>query len=162
MKVGRELKIGLVEEARKQYKGEYTDKTQWNEITVRNDSFVVERGRVMKEKINMEEIKFSLAYEKKAHKSQCGLCRMYFEKKSVNFKIPNHQIMKKQTEWNMPCDGRRYESASFLYSSSNLCKFCAHFFDEYSVDGIKVCASGNPAENSANNLSLFLPLTVLR
>jgi hypothetical protein len=121
---------GLVEEARKQYKGEYTDKTQWNQVTVGGSTHLMERGKVVHEKINLDDIKFTYAYEKKAHKTQCAFCRLYFEKSSVNFKVPNHRLVDKQREWSVPLGGRRYESASFLYSMSYICTFCAHIFDD--------------------------------
>ncbi len=130
--------VGLVEEARRQYRGQYTDKTQWNQVSVGNHSFTVERGRITKEKISLDDIKYSFAYEKKAHKELCGLCRMYFEKSSVCFKVPNHRIIEKQREWRVALKGRRYESASFLYSASNVCKFCALFFDEDSLKDVTV------------------------
>lgn len=129
--------VGLVEEGRKQYKGQYTDKTQWNKLLVGGSEYTVERGRVSRDRINLEEIKWSNAYEKKAHKEMCGLCRMYFEKSSVSFKVPNHRLIDKLRGWNVPIEGRRYQSASFLYSTSNLCRFCAHLFADINTNKVK-------------------------
>ena len=69
-------KLGLVEEARKHYRGEFVDKTQWNQVVVGSSSYVVERAPSKKSKINLDEIKYTYPYEKKPHKDQCGFCKM--------------------------------------------------------------------------------------
>lgn len=72
----------------------------------------------------------SMAYEKRAHKSQCALCNLYFERKSIHYKIPNYRIIELRKSWNYAQDGKRYDSASFRYFSVRVCLFCAQFFSD--------------------------------
>ena len=53
--------LGLVEEGRKQAKGQVTDRTQWNKLIVQNQEVIVERGPVVKGRIELDEIKYTLA-----------------------------------------------------------------------------------------------------
>ena len=52
---------GLVEEGRRQAKGKVTDRTQWNKLKIKNESVIVERGLVVKGRIKLDEIKYTLA-----------------------------------------------------------------------------------------------------
>ena len=67
--------------------------------------------------------------EKKLHKRQCGLCQLFFEKSSVIYKVPNHRIMDLQKQWKFPREGRRYNTASFIYAMTTVCTFCSQLFN---------------------------------
>ena len=54
--------LGLVEEGRKQAKGEVTDRTQWNKLLVQHEEIIVERGPVVRGRIKLEEIPCSSAW----------------------------------------------------------------------------------------------------
>lgn len=123
-------KSNLVDEARKIYRGEFEDKTQWNQVSIGTNAVIVERGPVVKERINLDDIKCSLAYEKRGNKEQCGLCKMYFERRSVSFVVPNHRVIKKLQDWGVYLEGRRYKNGSFMYSNVSVCTFCSQLFAE--------------------------------
>ena len=63
-----------------------------------------------------------------AGKNKCGLCTMWFEKKSVCYTVPNHRIIDLRKTWNYGQEGRRYESASYKYTNTPICLFCSQFF----------------------------------
>ena len=54
---------------------------------------------------------------------------MYFSKDSVTCKVPNHRIVDLKKSLNVVIKGQRYETASYLYATSNVCVTCAQFFD---------------------------------
>ncbi len=54
---------------------------------------------------------------------------MFFHKDSVVYKVPNHRLHELHIKWNMNKSGRRYKNASFLYTTTTVCKFCSQFFD---------------------------------
>lgn len=59
---------------------------------------------------------------------------MYFDRETVNYKVPNHRIFDLQNKWRensknaVKLDGRRYQSASFLYTETLVCTFCSQQF----------------------------------
>eukprot|EP01041_Mallomonas_annulata_P012937 gene12937-27296_t len=79
---------------------------------------------------------------KKIIKSRCGLCKLWFEKASVNCGVPNHRIIALESSWNLDRDLKRYQSPSFLYTICRVCAFCAQFFESTSEE---------QQENSAKN-----------
>jgi hypothetical protein len=52
---------------------------------------------------------------------------MWFDRKSVNYQVPNHRILELRQSWNYVQSGRRYASASYLYGNSLVCSFCSQF-----------------------------------
>jgi len=54
---------------------------------------------------------------------------MYFEKTSVSYKVPNHRIMDLQRKWKYKREGRRYNTASFIYAFETVCAFCSQLFN---------------------------------
>lgn len=134
MSIVSDKRLGLVDEARRQYRGEFVDRTQWNNVMVGKSSFTVERAPIVKSKINMEEIKFTYPHDKKPHKMECGLCKLHFARPSMTCKVPNHRIIEKEREWGVYREGRRYQSASFLYAIVTVCKFCSQLFSELDED----------------------------
>lgn len=52
---------GLVEEGRKQARGQFTDRTQWNKVLVENKDIIMERGQAPKGRVRLEDIRISLA-----------------------------------------------------------------------------------------------------
>lgn len=79
---------------------------------------------------NLENIKssVSLAYEKGLMKQKCGLCKMFFHRNSINYKVPCHRIIETERKWGIVKEGRRYENAAFLYRTVLVCCFCSQFF----------------------------------
>lgn len=75
-----------------------------------------------------DDYKHTMAYEKGLMKEKCGLCKMYFHRKSVNYKVPNHRIFDLERQWNVKRDGRRYTNPAFLYKMVDVCCFCSQFF----------------------------------
>jgi len=75
-----------------------------------------------------ENYKHTMAYEKGLMKEKCGLCKMYFHRNSVNYKVPNHRIFDLERKWNVKRDGRRYTNPAFMYKMVDVCCFCAQFF----------------------------------
>ncbi|KAJ1435669.1 hypothetical protein B484DRAFT_325371, partial [Ochromonadaceae sp. CCMP2298] len=61
-------------------------------------------------------------------KEKCGLCRMFFHRNSVNYKVPNRRIFELQTRWEVKQEGRRYQNPAFLYKMVDVCSFCSQFF----------------------------------
>lgn len=61
-------------------------------------------------------------------KEKCGLCKMYFHKSTVCYRVPNHRILELQKKWKSVKEGRRYQSASFLYNMTEVCLFCSQLF----------------------------------
>ena len=53
--------LGLVEEGRNQAKGRVTDRTQWNKVIVQNQEVYVERGAVVRGRVKVDEIPYTLA-----------------------------------------------------------------------------------------------------
>lgn len=53
--------LGLVEEGRQQARGKITDRTQWNHIPGDRERVLVERGPVIKGRVRLEDIKYTLA-----------------------------------------------------------------------------------------------------
>jgi hypothetical protein len=111
---------------------EYIDNTKWNKIIMKNIEITVERGYGDRKSLNSKEdtITYSLAHENKQNKGKCGLCKLYFEKKTMQHRVPNHRIIELQKVWNCNIEGRRYESASFLYTATSVCTFCYQLFDD--------------------------------
>ena len=120
--------LGLIEDAKLRAAGHFTDATQWNEVHIGDETYTVERALLFKAKINLDEITVNPAYEKRPYKTQCGLCKLYFDKTSVRYKVPNHRIIQLQRDWNIIKEGARYRSGSFLYATSEVCVFCAQRF----------------------------------
>lgn len=79
---------------------------------------------------NLENIKssVSLAFVKGMMKEKCGLCKMFFHRNSVNYKVPCHRIIETERKWGIVKEGRRYENAAFLYRTVHVCCFCSQFF----------------------------------
>jgi hypothetical protein len=75
-----------------------------------------------------DDHKYTMAYEKGLMKERCGLCKMYFHRDSVNYKVPNHRILDLERNWNVKREGRRYASAGYLYKMIEVCCFCSQFF----------------------------------
>ena len=91
---------------------------------VKGSTYTVERGASVLAKINLDEIPISLLTEKKTCKDQCALCKGNYDRSSVMYRIPNHRIIDLQKSWNYVREGRRYQSASFLYAMTTVCVFC--------------------------------------
>jgi hypothetical protein len=129
-------KLSLVEEAHRQALGRYLDRTQWNRVYVgKNNYYTVERASSENGRhFGPSDIKYTLAYEKTVNKEQCGLCRMYFNRNSMKYRVVNHRINDLQKLWNYARKGRRYESASFLYTVSSVCVFCSQLFSEVDLE----------------------------
>lgn len=134
---------GLVEEARKQVLGQSSDRTQWNKVTVGNNSFTVERSTIVRAKINLDDIHFTPAFENKPYKDQCELCKAYFVKASVKYSVPNHRILSLQKKWKHNKEGKRYGTAAFLYATSHVCTFCAQLFQDVTPE-VEVKARDTP------------------
>ncbi len=80
---------------------------------------------------HFQEFRISYAYEKHLSKEKCGLCKMYFNRHTVKYKVPNHRIHELHKKWkggNGGLEGRRYQSPSFLYTTTIVCTFCSQFF----------------------------------
>jgi len=54
---------------------------------------------------------------------------MFFHKDSVFYKVPNNRIISLQKSWHFTQEGRRYQTASYLYKSVTVCTFCSQFFN---------------------------------
>lgn len=80
--------------------------------------------------ISRDDVSALLASVRKANKLKCGLCTMWYEKKSVSYSVPNHRIIGLRRSWNYHQEGRRYESASYKYTNTPICLLCAQFFSE--------------------------------
>ena len=110
--------------------------------TVGETIYNVERPPAHLAKIDLDSIKITRAFEKWPHKEQCACCKMYFSKDSVISKVPNHRIVDLKKSLNVVIKGQRYETASYLYASSNVCVTCAQFFDSVvSMDDAQDLAS---------------------
>lgn len=137
---------------------EYIDNTKWNKIIMKNIEITVERGYGDRKSMNSieETITYSLAHENKQNKGKCGLCKLYFDKKTMQHRVPNHRIIELQKLWNCNIEGRRYESASFLYTATAICTFCYQLFDDVDDD---IYSKGNfdldsSSMNQSQNLSI--------
>ena len=105
------------------------EKRRWNQVLVGETIYNVERPPAHLAKIDLDSIKITRAFEKWPHKEQCACCKMYFSKDSVTCKVPNHRIVDLKKSLNVVIKGQRYETASYLYATSNVCVTCAQFFD---------------------------------
>jgi hypothetical protein len=65
---------------------------------------------------------------KTENKGKCELCTMWYDRKSIKYKVPNHRILALRKQWGYNQTGTRYSSASYLYGNSKLCVFCAQLF----------------------------------
>jgi len=137
--------LGLIEDAKLRAAGHFTDATQWNEVCIGNEVYTVERAQLLKAKINLDEIIVNPAYEKRPYKAQCAFCKLYFEKSSVRYKVPNHRIIQLQREWKILKEGARYNSGSFLYATSEVCVFCAQRFSHVDDDEVSLSSSTSSA-----------------
>ncbi len=100
------------------------DVSLWNKVVVKGSTYTVQRGASVLAKINLDEIPISSLTEKKSSKDQCALCKGNYDRSSVMYRIPNHRILDLQKSWNYVREGRRYQSASFLYAETKVCVFC--------------------------------------
>ena len=91
------------------------------------------------------ETKLTMAYEKGLMKERCGLCKMYFHRNSVNYKVPNHRIFDLERQWNVKREGRRYSNAGFLYKMVDVCCFCSQFF-KIMPENLPILESKEPKE----------------
>lgn len=138
------VSVGLwVKEGRALAKGVRTDNTRWNAVTVAGSVYTVERAPQLQAKINLDEIVFTPAFDKHPNKEKCYMCKMYFERKSVDKLVPHHRMLALQRKWNVVLEGRRYQSGSFMYASSHVCKFCAQLFQD--VDELPQPKSTRPS-----------------
>lgn len=82
----------------------------------------------------LSNFRVSMAYDSALHKKKCGLCQMYFDRHTVKYKVPNHRIFDLQRSWmqkngeESKVEGKRYKSASYLYTDTTVCTFCSQFF----------------------------------
>jgi hypothetical protein len=82
------------------------------------------------------EMKISYPFEQSLTKERCNLCRLYFARDSVTYKVPVHRIMELKKLWKdggsskekENYEGRRYNFPSYLYTTSSVCIFCSQFF----------------------------------
>ena len=127
----------LVSEAIQQTRGVTVDHTKWTNTSIGNGKYVMlertdnteprQSGGALA--MNLQTV--SLAFESKSNKTMCEMCSMYFDKSSMEYRVPRHRIIDYQKLWNYHgIQGRRYESASFLYSMVKVCTFCAQFFED--------------------------------
>lgn len=78
-----------------------------------------------------QEFRVTTCFDKTLMKERCGLCKMYFHRDTINYVVPNHRIFELQKQWNggdAGRSGRRFQSPSFLYTTTMVCKFCSQFF----------------------------------
>ena len=126
--------FSFTEEAKLRREGKSTNyRIQWNHVKLGNTHITVERPVLAPEKvtrIKIEDIHFTFAYVKKQNKDRCALCKMWFEKSSVVYKVPQHRLIDLQKKWNCHNEGRRYSTASFLYATTSVCMLCSQFFDD--------------------------------
>lgn len=111
-------------------KGGLDQSSIWDRVRVGGSSYTVERAKAVMTKFALDAINISNVYENNTSKDLCGLCRCYYERQSLANRVPNHRILDLQTQWNYSRQGRRYSSASFLYSSAKVCLFCAQLFSD--------------------------------
>ena len=91
-----------------------------------------------------------MAYDRKDNKSQCSSCLLFFDRKSVQYKVPNYRIIEMRRSANVLqgiqfciviklvfdnffIEGKRYDSPSFKYFMARVCLFCSQFFDDYGI-----------------------------
>ena len=68
------------------------------------------------------KISYTLAFENKVNKLMCGMCNMYFDAESMEYQVAKHRIVEYQKRWKYDgLQGRRYETASYLYTTVCLC-----------------------------------------
>ena len=61
----------------------------------------------------------------------CGMCNMYFDIESMEYQVPKHRIVEYQKIWKYEgLQGRRYETASYLYTTVRVCTMCSQFFED--------------------------------
>ncbi len=53
--------LGLVEEGRNQARGRSTDRTLWNRVNVMDEVILMERGQVVRGRIELDKIPYTLA-----------------------------------------------------------------------------------------------------
>ena len=104
------------------------DKTRWNTVTLGDSIYTVKRAPELLAKINLSLIPITNAYEKHPHKQQCRNCKMYFEKNSVLTQVPNHRVVDYQRSLGVFIEGKRYNTASYLYTNAPVCVFCEQLF----------------------------------
>jgi len=78
-------------------------------------------------------------YEPMVGKGRCGLCEMFFDKKSLRGVISMKSILDLRKSWGVEIDNKRCKSASFLYTKRALCLFCSQQFDTKGVKQRKYC-----------------------
>lgn len=94
----------------------------------RGPSLLDKHSLVSAESKGKDDYKYTMAYEKGLMKEKCGLCKMFFHRNSVNYKVPNRRIFALERKWNVKREGRRYTNAAFLYKMVDVCCFCSQFF----------------------------------
>jgi hypothetical protein len=88
------------------------------------------KGQGRKEPV--QEFRISYPFEPSLSKERCALCRLHFNRDTVNYKVPIHRIMELKKEWDKKgensFEGRRYNFPSYLYTTTSVCLFCSQFF----------------------------------
>jgi hypothetical protein len=87
----------------------------------------------------------SLAFESRAHKLTCACCNMQFHASTMEYFVPMHRIVELQQRWEYAgLQGRRYQTASFLYALTRVCTMCSQFFESTEDGGGAALMSPGP------------------
>jgi hypothetical protein len=125
----------LVEEGRQAAQGRSNEGSNWKRTPIGKGRWAIVERTLSHEDCKVpktvDKLPISLAYENKSSKLMCGMCNMYFDKESMEYRVPKHRIIEYQKLWEFEgVQGRRYEAASFLYSTVRVCTMCSQFFEE--------------------------------
>jgi hypothetical protein len=130
----------FIEEAQRTLAGKSNNyRTQWNRVSMGDNTIVVERPTTALTEIQSRSsaINSSIsaprplpAYQKCLGRNRCALCTMWFEKSSVTYEVSNHRLLALRRKWKNLKDGRRYKCASYVYGFVYVCVFCSQLFDE--------------------------------
>ena len=108
----------------------------WKKTPIKNGKYaIVERASSHTDSKpiipTIAKINYSLAFENKVNKLMCGMCNMYFDAESMEYQVPKHRIVEYQKIWKYEgLQGRRYETASYLYTTVRVCTMCSQFFED--------------------------------
>ena len=85
----------LLDEARMFALGLSTDTSQWTRTSYGNGKYaVVERSNnAAKSIFTAEGQSLALAFEHRVNKLMCSMCTMYFDKSSMDYRVPQHRVI---------------------------------------------------------------------
>lgn len=87
-------------------------------------------------------------------KAKCSLCNLYFSAESVVGTCCNKYVLQFRMDRGERVEGRRFQTASFLYSRARLCVFCAQLLGHHHAADKSRLSTETPETTESTDVSI--------